>query len=46
MEQTLKESGTALVWVTHDNEQPERVGGRVLELPTGRQYDINPAPPV
>lgn len=28
--------GVSLVWITHDPEQPYRVGGAVLELPTGR----------
>jgi len=25
----------AVVWVTHDDAQPERVGGKVLMLPAG-----------
>ncbi|KAG1679816.1 hypothetical protein FOA52_012728 [Chlamydomonas sp. UWO 241] len=33
VEKVLKESGAALVWVTHDVDQPLRVGGRLLELP-------------
>ena len=28
-------AGTAIVWVTHDNSQPGRVGGQQLELPSG-----------
>lgn len=33
VEQALKASGAALVWVSHDPEQPRRVGGRVLPFP-------------
>ncbi len=35
VEQALKGSGCGLVWVSHDPEQPARVGGRLLELPAG-----------
>jgi ABC-type sulfate/molybdate transport systems ATPase subunit len=35
VEQVLKASGAALVWVTHDSEQHRRVGGRQLLLPAG-----------
>lgn len=28
-------AGAALVWVTHDDQQPSRVGGKVLTLPAG-----------
>lgn len=34
-EAVLKECGSACVWVSHDPTQPKRVGGRVLELPSG-----------
>ena len=34
-EKVLRDSGAALVWVTHDDRQPSRVGGRVLNLPLG-----------
>ena len=30
----LQECGAALLWITHDPDQPLRVGGRLLELPT------------
>lgn len=36
-ERVLKESGAGLVWVTHDDTQPARVGGRVLSLPLGTE---------
>ena len=35
VEEVLKASGAALVWVTHDSEQHRRVGGRQLLLPAG-----------
>lgn len=35
VERVLRSSGCALVWISHDPEQPLRVGGRVLELPGG-----------
>ena len=37
VEQVLKTSGAALVWVSHDPHQPGRVGGRVLHLPLGHE---------
>ena len=36
-EQVLKDSGAALIWVTHDDSQPARVGGRVVVLPLGTE---------
>ena len=36
-EQVLKDSGAGLIWVTHDDSQPGRVGGRVLNLPLGTE---------
>ena len=39
-ERVLKESGAGLIWVTHDDTQPLRVGGRVLSLPLGT--DVQP----
>lgn len=36
-EQVLKASGAGLIWVTHDDSQPARVGGRVLTLPLGSE---------
>jgi hypothetical protein len=35
VEKVLKECGAAILWVTHDTEQPRRLGGRLLELPSG-----------
>lgn len=35
VEQALKACGAALVWVSHDPGQPQRVGGRCLDLPAG-----------
>lgn len=35
VEGALRRCGSALVWVTHADGQPERVGGRVLWLPGG-----------
>lgn len=34
------ESGAALVWVSHDPGQPGRVGGRIMELPSGRESAV------
>lgn len=34
-EAVLKGCGSACVWVSHDPLQPLRVGGRLLELPSG-----------
>lgn len=31
----LKSCGAALIWVTHDNSQPARVGGKQLLVTTG-----------
>lgn len=35
VERLLKSSGCGLIWVSHDVHQPSRVGGRVLDLPSG-----------
>jgi ABC-type iron transport system FetAB ATPase subunit len=35
VEKVLKACGSGLVWVSHDPNQPGRVGGKVLELPSG-----------
>ena len=44
VEKVLRDCGAALVWITHDAEQPARVGlGRVLELPMGSLSE--PLPP-
>lgn len=39
-EAVFKECGAACVWVSHDPGQPGRVGGRVLELPSGRESAV------
>ena len=39
LEQVLKDSGCGLVWVTHDDSQPGRVGGRIIHLPLGDPAD-------
>lgn len=35
VERALRDSGLAIIWVSHDPGQPGRVGGRLLELPQG-----------
>ncbi len=35
VEQVLKSCGAGLLWVTHDDDQPVRVGGSFLQLPEG-----------
>mmetsp|Transcript_37627 Transcript_37627/g.95039 ORF Transcript_37627/g.95039 Transcript_37627/m.95039 type:complete len:256 (+) Transcript_37627:1257-2024(+) len=45
VERALAGCGAACVWVTHDTEQPHRLGGRLLELPTGAIYTLPPPPP-
>ncbi len=40
VEEVLQECGAGLIWVTHDPEQPLRVGGRALELPRGLEIHI------
>ncbi len=39
-EKVLRESGAALIWVTHDDSQPARVGGRILQLPLGTEMAV------
>ena len=39
-EKVLKQSGAALIWVTHDDSQPARVGGRILQLPLGTEMAV------
>ena len=39
-EKVLKDSGAALIWVTHDDSQPARVGGRILQLPLGTEMAV------
>lgn len=33
--------GAAVVWVTHDDQQPGRVGGKVLQLPAGDEAEVS-----
>ena len=40
-EKVLRESGAALIWVTHDDSQPARVGGRILQLPLGTEMAVS-----
>ena len=40
-EKVLKECGAALIWVTHDDQQPARVGGRILHLPLGTEMAVD-----
>ncbi|KAK9785516.1 hypothetical protein WJX73_009532 [Symbiochloris irregularis] len=40
VERVLKASGAGLVWVTHDDAQPVRVSGRLLQLPLGTEVPI------
>ena len=35
VERALSECGSAILWVTHDEGQPRRVGGRVYDLVPG-----------
>ncbi|GAX77956.1 hypothetical protein CEUSTIGMA_g5398.t1 [Chlamydomonas eustigma] len=43
VEKVLQDSGCTLIWISHDPEQPSRLGGKVLELPGGTLTDIAPA---
>ena len=45
VERVLKFSGAGLVWVSHDSQQPGRVGGKVLNLPGGIE-SLASAPPL
>jgi ABC-type iron transport system FetAB ATPase subunit len=45
VEAVLKSCGAAVIWVSHDPGQPSRVGGRVLQLPLGRESTAVGAPP-
>jgi ABC-type phosphate transport system ATPase subunit len=46
VERALMGCGVSLVWITHDSEQPMRVGSStsssMLELPTGRIVPLQP----
>ncbi|CAD7695221.1 unnamed protein product [Ostreobium quekettii] len=35
VEEVVRECGSAVIWATHDQEQPRRVGGKILDLPFG-----------
>ncbi len=43
VENALAQCGAALVWVTHDVEQPARVGGRVLAFPLSQVESESPS---
>ena len=45
VERLLKSSGAALIWVSHDPQQPSRVGGTVLDLPGGIESLVSTPPP-
>jgi ABC-type phosphate transport system ATPase subunit len=40
VEQVLRGSGAAIIWVTHDAQQAARVGGRAFELPRGVEVSL------
>eukprot|EP00884_Botryococcus_braunii_P019040 jgi/Botrbrau1/581/Bobra.0010s0047.1 len=42
VEAVLKGCGAAIIWVTHDDRQPNRVGGLQLTLPLGTLSQIAP----
>lgn len=44
VERLLKSSGCGLLWVSHDVHQPSRVGGRLLDLPTGALSAVGSPP--
>ncbi|KAK9840688.1 hypothetical protein WJX84_011907, partial [Apatococcus fuscideae] len=40
VEALLKGCGAAIIWITHNDDQPARVGGRVLNLPLGTEMVV------
>lgn len=40
VEGVVRDCDSAVIWVTHDPDQPKRVGGRILELPFGTQSTV------
>lgn len=36
----MKDCDSAVIWVTHDPDQPKRVGGRIFELPFGTHSTV------
>jgi ABC-type iron transport system FetAB ATPase subunit len=44
VERVLKNCGAGLIWVSHDPQQPARVGGRVLDLPGGIESLVSTPP--
>jgi ABC-type iron transport system FetAB ATPase subunit len=44
VERVLKNCGSGLIWVSHDPQQPARVGGRVLDLPGGIESLVSTPP--
>lgn len=45
VERLLKGCGAGLLWVSHDVQQPGRVGGKVLNLPAGTESAVLTPPP-
>lgn len=39
-ERVLTSFGGGLIWITHEDAQPLRVGGRVLQLPLGTEVPV------
>lgn len=46
VERVVTSSGAAVVWVSHDPDQPGRVGGRILSLPLGQESVVARSPPL
>ena len=40
VERLLRESKAACIWVTHEDAQVSRVGGRALQLPLGTEVGV------
>ena len=45
VERLLRESKAACIWVTHEDAQVSRVGGRALQLPLGTEVPSRHLPP-
>ncbi len=42
-QEVIQGCGAACLWVSHDPSQPGRVGGSILDLPSGRESVVTPA---
>lgn len=42
-QEVIQGCGAACLWVSHDPSQPARVGGSILDLPSGRESVVTPA---